>query len=908
MLHQYLHYRFAELLIFPWRQAPEYAYDCIPAVGLSNWLQPQQQESVKVAAAATTVTEEGMQGIGDTVLRIALGVGTYAMLLGALGWALRILWYQMLNPSPDEASRAECSAALLALMLLLWLLLGLFPISGVPLRLGTLLAERLLYLPCAPTCALFALALQRLCGVDYFHAFFAWCGDESINHPANRCSTADSPIRTLSAAVSTITSKESSSCNSSTISSSDGGNSISSSDGGSSSRSRCLVLVAVVVAAYAWRTRRYAAVWKNDLTLFGASLREVCPRSAKMHLQMSKLLAEPILAELSSPATAAGKGAHTAIPAELQLSNLRRAWRHVRHAMRIDPDFCDVHYQRALLFLALDRNATAASEASLHSLHCPYTSGQAVNLLQQLWGLQLREAAVAAGSTGPITPAAASLWRQARVLEMQATLAQDQDVHSLAAQKFLEASMAAFDAFSQTAPAVSRTSTKNSKSKPKRGDDDNILASVQRLLHLSGTASEIAVHFPVPLVGTALPRAADDLSSEGTRNSVYSSDSSVGSVSLFPVPDALRCRIFSISGIIHTRYRHMMNKDGPVEDKGGDTPFARERGLWPWRGRGGMELLLRATSLTCVRAAGRSAQRMLAALNHTASIREGSSGSGRSGSGGSRASRISAHNLDEQVGAVHAQQAVEAAAEPLLAAANELIPLLPLQVPSTDPAASSATATVAAHIDAACKMLHLFVFILGAYECFLPVVPAAWRRKLEGFLAAPQNQHFSEEPGRASSTPGIASEVDRGIAGSEAEAAGAAEAALLVLFRQVPSARLRAVRAVATAGIALHAQGRHGAAAAALLECGLWLQLPLLRPPQSAAADVEETSPLYVSTVPVSASLASARAACLDPQLARIGGPRSNRSTGLGATSGSSVGEGGQTRTPSGRSRGEGGC
>ena len=177
------------------------------------------------------------------------------------------------------------------LLQLCLLLIPFLPVSGIVV-VGTLLAERLLYLPSVGYCMLLANVLMRVC--------------------RNRVWL----FRVLSLAI---------------------------------------------VFFYSFRTVTRNPAWKDDKTLFLDSYR-VCPDSAKLNLQISKLYVNE--------------------------GNLKLSRKHLERAKRIDPDFCDVGYEEALILL-MEGNTEAATKVALQNLGCIYTSRGSFEILNTLWSQRL---------------------------------------------------------------------------------------------------------------------------------------------------------------------------------------------------------------------------------------------------------------------------------------------------------------------------------------------------------------------------------------------------------------------------------------------------------------------------------------------------------------------------------------
>jgi hypothetical protein len=71
------------------------------------------------------------------------------------------------------------------------------------------------------------------------------------------------------------------------------------------------------------------------------------------------------------------------------LQALQKARYHVDKAKEIDPDFCDLGYQEALLQVLLHRDQVAAVEALVDNLSCKFTSRNSLSMLESMWEGQL---------------------------------------------------------------------------------------------------------------------------------------------------------------------------------------------------------------------------------------------------------------------------------------------------------------------------------------------------------------------------------------------------------------------------------------------------------------------------------------------------------------------------------------
>jgi hypothetical protein len=84
--------------------------------------------------------------------------------------------------------------------------------------------------------------------------------------------------------------------------------------------------ICLTIGLYYSRLQVFLPLWKNDRILFENSLR-VCPNSAKMNLQVARMYLDEL--------------------------NIEKAEHHISRAAEIDPDFCDVGYQKGSTVLEL---------------------------------------------------------------------------------------------------------------------------------------------------------------------------------------------------------------------------------------------------------------------------------------------------------------------------------------------------------------------------------------------------------------------------------------------------------------------------------------------------------------------------------------------------------------------------
>jgi tetratricopeptide (TPR) repeat protein len=193
-----------------------------------------------------------------------------------------------------------------SMIALSWLIVPFIPASGVLLRLGTLLAERLLYIPSIGYCMIFASIILQCC----------------------------QSIETLIAKKQYM-----------------------------KKHALFYFVISIICAKYILLSRSYNTAWKNDASLFEYAI-TVCPRSAKLNLQLGKLY--------------------------MNNGNYSVANKYVQMAKQIDPDFCDVGYQEALLEIFYENNIDDSIELAANNLNCIYTSRQSVELLNKLWEIQLQ--------------------------------------------------------------------------------------------------------------------------------------------------------------------------------------------------------------------------------------------------------------------------------------------------------------------------------------------------------------------------------------------------------------------------------------------------------------------------------------------------------------------------------------
>jgi hypothetical protein len=325
----YLHYRYLKTLVWPVELCAEYSFDCIPSV-------------------ASTADP-----------RFYLALGTYVTMAGLVIIALRRALFPATASSPQEEEEGEGendnkrkeekkmdddgdsqdhlkdSALVNALI---WMVVPFVPASGLFLRLGTLLAERLLYVPSVGFCIAFPILLRSVFSLSFSFPFAATTKETGgvINGKRNR-----------------------------------------------GSRSRTVVVVMSML--YLYKSYHQNQVWADDNTLFQESLR-TCPNSAKLNLQVAKIHVNSVDVEIMQ--APAGESEREKALCQQYLMTARY---HVDRAKTIDPTFCDAGYQEALLQVLYHQNNTMAMEVLVENLSCVYTAHQSLALLEQLWASQLEQ-------------------------------------------------------------------------------------------------------------------------------------------------------------------------------------------------------------------------------------------------------------------------------------------------------------------------------------------------------------------------------------------------------------------------------------------------------------------------------------------------------------------------------------
>eukprot|EP00981_Chlorochromonas_danica_P015886 scaffold14720_cov172-Ochromonas_danica.AAC.11 len=395
----YLWVRYFGLFLYPSQQAPEYSFDCIPAV--------KDVKDERVALIVLLIIILGL------IILFGLYLGYRNVIRGprlrshsSSGRREAATSSIPSEPSGQEkvsSLRLPPSRGSLSFSLLdgcIWLLVPFLPASGLVFRLGTLLAERLMYLPSVGYCLLLTVALHLFAGrVALINSF----RKQRNGEPAVEASEHKRRRR---------------------------------------QRDRVFyIFSALVLSYYIHKCRQYNGKWFSDETLFLHTI-EVCPNSAKAHLQVSKLYSGQ--------------------------QKLAKAWEHLEISKRIDPEFCDTEFQEAYLYvmeanqyqteLMKEKQAVLgeeaieehrqllnqAAEVALKNLPCIYTNRQSLELLQKLWQYQLDHANTLHAMNHPQSSRNNNpLYYQ--VLADQAKQCYGSELFQLAAKKYTDLSVSIYD-------------------------------------------------------------------------------------------------------------------------------------------------------------------------------------------------------------------------------------------------------------------------------------------------------------------------------------------------------------------------------------------------------------------------------------------------------------------------------
>jgi hypothetical protein len=121
----------------------------------------------------------------------------------------------------------------------------------------------------------------------------------------------------------------------------------------------CAVLLLLVIMWY--RVRHRALEWMDSYPLLASSLKS-CPRSAKSHLEMSKIYSGMVPSKF----------------------NLTQSLWHLQQAESIDPTYCDVHQQFAHVYV--QQNDLVKFEQRLaKAILCPFSMQGAMEMWRRYW-------------------------------------------------------------------------------------------------------------------------------------------------------------------------------------------------------------------------------------------------------------------------------------------------------------------------------------------------------------------------------------------------------------------------------------------------------------------------------------------------------------------------------------------
>ena len=377
----YLHFRYMLALLFPVLLCAEYSFDCIPSVkslydgrfwqalGMYLLLMGLVLLGIRTATEAPPPAPSLLGIKKEEVHGKKTGDNSH----GRRARDSKIIS----SFSPPLSSQAEVLKHTALIHALVWMAVSFVPASGVFLRLGTLLAERLLYVPSCGFCLVLSLGVHYFCGL-----LFKSPSAASGNKGASGSSLSRNKI---------------------------------------SSR-----LVTVLIwALYLLKSYHQNLVWRDEPTLFIASL-GACPRSAKLNLQVAKIFVNSV----SSSSQGKVQVDEESLLKKDAVTALQRAQFHVNKAREIDPSFCDLGYQEALLQLLLHKNTTGAIRALVDNLSCKFTARASLGMLESLWEAQISQVGAHSRDGYPL-------------LKQQGEQAAQGGMTALAAQKFSTASQGA---------------------------------------------------------------------------------------------------------------------------------------------------------------------------------------------------------------------------------------------------------------------------------------------------------------------------------------------------------------------------------------------------------------------------------------------------------------------------------
>jgi hypothetical protein len=234
---------------------------------------------------------------------------------------------------------------------LMWLIIPFIPLSGVIFTLGTLLAERLLYLTSIGYCLLFSLISYAILSF-----VFSFLGSTPSNKQGNK---------------ETMNKKKS--VNKFPL-------------------SVYFIWIIVVVSYYMKQTREYNLAWKSDDSLFFHALK-VCPNSSKINLQVSKIHIN------HRNFTQAMYHVNKAKEIDPEFCDVQFTEALILLSLANDDSSRISSVASSNSFMTGGRESLAlhhyeekimkAMNLCIQNLHCIYTNKQSYKMLHDLWGHQL---------------------------------------------------------------------------------------------------------------------------------------------------------------------------------------------------------------------------------------------------------------------------------------------------------------------------------------------------------------------------------------------------------------------------------------------------------------------------------------------------------------------------------------
>ena len=155
---------------------------------------------------------------------------------------------------------------------------------------------------------------------------------------------------------------------------------------------KIIVVASGLVYLYA-RTHRRALDWMDSVPLLESSLK-TCPRSAKSHLEMSKVYSGLVSEKF----------------------DLEQSLYHLDKVEEIDPTYCDVHQQYAHVYIQQQR-LLEFEERLTKAILCPFSMGGATELWRRYWPMVTKD---------PNTGAEAKMRMNKYTLQIEAAVAREQ--------------------------------------------------------------------------------------------------------------------------------------------------------------------------------------------------------------------------------------------------------------------------------------------------------------------------------------------------------------------------------------------------------------------------------------------------------------------------------------------------